>query len=57
VAVFIMLYIGFSRVFIGDHYPSDILAGYGLGIAWGGLVYTTVELIAQRNRAHKAIRV
>jgi membrane-associated phospholipid phosphatase len=53
VAVFIMLYIGFSRVFVGDHYPSDILAGYGLGLAWGGFVYTTVELIARKHKQRK----
>jgi len=50
VAVLIILYVGFSRLFVGDHYPSDILAGYGLGIAWGGFVYTLVEWISRRNK-------
>jgi undecaprenyl-diphosphatase len=49
-ALLIILFIGFSRVFVGDHYPTDILAGYALGIAWAGLVYTTVELMALRRR-------
>jgi undecaprenyl-diphosphatase len=49
-ALLIILFIGFSRVFVGDHYPTDILAGYALGIAWAGLVYTTVELLALRRR-------
>jgi undecaprenyl-diphosphatase len=40
-----MAFIGFSRVFTGDHYLTDVLAGYALGLAWGGLVYTTMELI------------
>jgi len=48
-AVLIILFIGYSRVFLGDHYPTDIVAGYGIGLAWGGLVYTTVELIAARR--------
>ena len=52
-AVGIILFIGFSRIFVGDHYPSDVLAGYGLGIAWGGLVYTTIELIAKSYKARK----
>jgi undecaprenyl-diphosphatase len=50
-AVIIILFIGFSRVFVGDHYPLDVLSGYGLGIAWAGLVYTAIEIIAKRNQA------
>jgi undecaprenyl-diphosphatase len=46
----IIVYIGFSRVFIGDHYVSDVLAGLALGIAWSALVYTSVEWIAVRRR-------
>jgi undecaprenyl-diphosphatase len=49
-AVAMCVYIGFSRVFIGHHYPSDILAGFAVGIAWAGLVYTTVELIFVRRK-------
>jgi undecaprenyl-diphosphatase len=41
--VLVILFIGFSRVFIGDHYPSDVLAGLALGIAWASFVYTGVE--------------
>jgi undecaprenyl-diphosphatase len=48
-----IVYIGYSRLFVGDHYPSDILAGYALGLAWSGLVYTSVELIARRKRNTK----
>jgi undecaprenyl-diphosphatase len=54
-ALLIILYIGFSRLFVGDHYPSDILAGYGLGIAWGGLVYTSVEALSRSIRRRKGI--
>lgn len=45
----IVLFIGFSRVFVGDHYPTDVLAGYALGIAWCGLAYTVVELIFKKR--------
>jgi membrane-associated phospholipid phosphatase len=46
-AVLMILFVGFSRVFIGDHYPTDVLAGLALGIAWAALVYTLVELAAR----------
>jgi undecaprenyl-diphosphatase len=49
----IILYIGFSRLFVGDHYLTDVLAGYGLGVAWSGLVYTLVEVIATKLKARQ----
>jgi undecaprenyl-diphosphatase len=33
-AVFIFLVIGFSRIYLGVHYPSDVAAGYVAGIVW-----------------------
>jgi undecaprenyl-diphosphatase len=49
VAALIVLFIGFSRIFVGDHYLMDVLAGYALGIAWCGLAYTAVELLFKRR--------
>lgn len=48
--VLLILFVGFSRVFEGGHYLSDVLAGYALGIAWGVLVYTILELFVIRRR-------
>jgi membrane-associated phospholipid phosphatase len=42
-AASVVLFDGFSRVFQGNHYLTDVLAGYALGIAWAGLVYTIIE--------------
>jgi membrane-associated phospholipid phosphatase len=33
-AVALVLAIGFSRVYLGVHYPSDVLAGYSAGLVW-----------------------
>jgi membrane-associated phospholipid phosphatase len=49
-ALFTMLYVGFSRLFLGGHYLTDLLAGYALGIAWAGLVYTLIERIFMKRR-------
>jgi len=46
------LYIGYSRIYLGGHYLTDIIAGYGLGLAWGGLVFTAIErLLLKRKRS------
>ncbi len=51
VAVLLILFVGFSRVFEDGHYLSDVLAGYALGMAWGTLVYTVLEIFVIRRRA------
>jgi undecaprenyl-diphosphatase len=50
VALFITLFIGFTRVFTAAHYLTDVLAGYALGLAWSGVVYTLIELYYKRKR-------
>jgi membrane-associated phospholipid phosphatase len=44
----IVLLIGYSRVFLGAHYPSDVLAGYAFGLFWGALTYTAIDVIGAR---------
>jgi len=36
--------IGFSRLFLGVHWPSDIIAGYGLGFIWLMICLTFLRL-------------
>jgi membrane-associated phospholipid phosphatase len=47
VAVLMVLGIGFSRVALGVHYVSDVVAGYVLGAAW--LVAMTATFSAWRR--------
>ena len=56
-ALLIVLMVGFSRLYMGEHYPTDVLAGYAFGLAWGALVFTSLELYRRyrSKRGSKAI--
>jgi undecaprenyl-diphosphatase len=51
-AVLLIGFVGFSRIFTGGHYLTDILSGYSVGLAWSGAAYTLIELYFQKRRNH-----
>jgi undecaprenyl-diphosphatase len=54
VAISLILLVGGSRVYLGVHYPSDVLAGYAIGVIWVTAVAVGDRLITYRRRRQSA---
>lgn len=47
-AAVLIFAIGLSRVYLGVHWPSDVIAGWALGAAWASLCW----LVISRHKGH-----
>ena len=45
--------IGLSRIYLGVHYPSDVLAGFAAGLSWIGIVIDQVRRARLRKNNRK----
>jgi membrane-associated phospholipid phosphatase len=44
IAILLIVGIGLSRIYLGVHYPSDVVAGYSAAIVWVGTVFVIDKL-------------
>lgn len=54
VSAALTLLIGFTRVFLGVHYPSDVVAGWAGGFAWAVLCSVMALRLEDMGRLHPA---
>ncbi len=50
-AIFVMVLVGFSRVYLGVHWPSDVLAGWTIGAVWALLCWLVSRWLHRTERA------
>ena len=57
-AAVVITLIAVSRLYLGVHYPSDVIAGIIIGLAWAGFCMATLEAIQlyARTRAPRVLK-
>lgn len=52
-AAFLIIIVGFSRIYLGAHYLSDVLGAMAEGLAWSSLCLTLFHSASQRRVGRK----
>lgn len=54
VACFLTFVVGLSRVYLGVHYPTDVLAGWSAGLAWALVCWMAAAYLQRRGTVEQA---
>jgi undecaprenyl-diphosphatase len=53
-ALFVSFIVGLSRVYLGVHYPTDVLAGWTVGLVWAVVCWLIADRLQKRGWVEKA---
>jgi undecaprenyl-diphosphatase len=56
-AALLALLIGVSRVYIGVHYPSDVVGGWAAGLAWLAVCITGYQVVSGRTTLRSSTKL
>ncbi|HEY0571265.1 MAG TPA: phosphatase PAP2 family protein [Enterovirga sp.] len=49
-AIVLTIMVGFSRIYLGVHWPSDVLAGWCVGASWAALCWYVALLLQRKGK-------
>jgi undecaprenyl-diphosphatase len=55
-ALLLTFLVGLSRVYLGVHYPTDVLAGWCAGLAWALMCWLVARYLQSRGAVEKPVR-
>ena len=55
IAMLLTFVVGLSRVYMGVHYPTDVLAGWAAGLAWALLCWLVARYLQRRGAVERDV--
>ncbi|MEX0586346.1 MAG: phosphatase PAP2 family protein, partial [Pirellulales bacterium] len=56
VALGVTFLVGVSRVYVGVHYPTDVLAGWSAGLAWALMCWLVARYLQRRGAVEAEVK-